>query len=104
MFRFAIRQPLRLARPTFQTATPIRTFSYAQRLRLKEDHDHSPEEAEQHKQESMKNPEGHRGVKSSSEEHIGADREKVHDHDDHMEDLQKETAQKHEEEHPHGKS
>lgn len=52
----------------------------------------------------MKQQEGSRDVASKSEEVVGADQEKVRDHDKHMEQLQKETAQQSEENHPKGKA
>jgi hypothetical protein len=66
---------------------------------LKEDADRSPEQIEQKKQEQLdkqKKGEGHwhEELASSGESNIAADREEVHDHDEHMEDLQKETAKK----------
>lgn len=95
-FRVAPRKSVTISRP----------FTTARQFRLKEDKERDPEEAEQAKQEAMnKTTEGsHRGVASSSEEDVGADREKVRDHDKHMEELQKQTAQKSEEEHPKGNS
>jgi len=59
---------------------------------------------EEAKQKSMKQQEGSRDVASKSEEVVGADQEKVKDHDKHMEQLQKETAQQGEENHPKGKA
>lgn len=109
ILRIARQQPVRTCQPlAAQRATISRPFSSAFRLRIKEDADRSPEEVENAKQEQLKKQEKgegewHRELASSSEEHIGADKEQVHDHDEHMEDLQKQTAEKHEKDHPDGK-
>ena len=100
------RQRLRFASPTPPAPRP---FTSAQRLQIKEDKEQNPEEIERAKKEQLKKQqegkgEWHEELASSSESHVKADRENVKDHDKHMEDLQKETAQKHEEEHPRGKS
>ena len=87
------RYPSRLA-PSFSTYRP---------LRLKEDKPHDPEELEKKKQKAQ-NGEKDRDLQSSSEEAVGADQEKVKDNNKHMEELQKQTAQKSEENHPQGKS
>ena len=93
---------------SFRQPTIARSFSISPQLRLKEDGDRSPEEIEKKKQEQLqKQREGkgewHESLASGGESNIAADKERVHDHDKHMEDLQKETAKTHEEEHPHGK-
>ena len=86
-----------ILRPVFQQ--PCRAFSSAQRLRLKEDQDRSPEEVEKQKQEQKKPGAGwNRETASVSEDVVGADQEKVKDHDKHMEDLQKQTARESEKE------
>lgn len=82
----------------------VRPFSTSRTLRIKEDAERSPEEAEKAKQEQLKKQEWNRGTASASEEVVGADQQKVRDHDKHMEELQKDTAQKSEESHPEGKS
>lgn len=92
---------LRLARPTAlrTLAAPIaRPFSSAPLLRLKEDSAKSPEEADRIKHEQLqKQKEGkghwHEELASQSESHVAADRQNVGDHKQHMEDLQKQTAQ-----------
>ena len=86
-----------------QSPVLIRPFSTSRTFRLKEDADRSPEEVEKAKQDSLKGKD-HRGTASASEEHVAAEREEVKDHDKHMEDLQKETANKSQENHPQGKS
>lgn len=100
------------ARPaTFRTvAAPstARSFSQAQKLSLKEDAARSPEETDRVKQEQLqKQKEGkghwHEELASQSESHVAADREKVSDHKQHLSDLQKETAQKTQENHPAAK-
>ncbi|KAK3701752.1 hypothetical protein LTR37_015272 [Vermiconidia calcicola] len=87
------RQPVRLARP----------FSIARTLRLKEDVERNPEEVEQAKQDQLKDKEWKRELASGSEESVGADREHVKDDDKHMEELQKQTAQQTQENHPDAK-
>lgn len=108
----SIRSALRAAqRPAFRLrpATITRPFTQATGLRLKEDADRSGAEVDKVKHEQIKKQEKgeghwHEELASQSESHISADREKVDDHDEHMEDLQKETAEKHEKDHPHGKA
>jgi hypothetical protein len=87
-----------------QSSITTRAFTTSRHLKLREDRDRSPEEVEKAKQEQMKKQEWHRDVASQSEEHVAAEKEHVQDHDSHMEKLQKETAQKSEENHPQGKS
>ena len=87
-----------------QSPTFARPFSTSRTLRLKEDADRSPEEVEKAKQEQLKKQEWSRETASASEEVVGADQQKVKDHGKHMEELQKDTAQKSEENHPQGKS
>ncbi|EON68589.1 hypothetical protein W97_07847 [Coniosporium apollinis CBS 100218] len=82
--------------PSFR---PTPAFSTSARLRLKEDKERSPEEVEAAKQKQLKKQEEGKGewheeLASSSESGIAADRQEVQDHDEHMEDLQKETAKK----------
>jgi hypothetical protein len=77
----------------------FRPFSQAQHLRLKEDANRSPEELERIKQEQLKQQKEGKGqwseeLASSSESHVAADKQKVNDHQQHMSDLQKETAEK----------
>ena len=95
ILRLVPQQPARFAAQPFSTST---------RLRIKEDKERSPEEVERAKQEQLKDKEWKRELASGSEEAVGADQEKVKDHDKHMEELQKQTAQKSEENHPEGKS
>ncbi|KAK5942172.1 hypothetical protein PMZ80_006127 [Knufia obscura] len=89
----------------------LRPFSAYPRLLIKEDADRSPEEIEKHKQEHLKKQEKGEGewdrnLASRGEESIAADRQadKVEDHGEHMEDLQKQTAGQSEKEHPEGKA
>ncbi|KAF2494854.1 hypothetical protein BU16DRAFT_527826 [Lophium mytilinum] len=83
--------------------TPIsRSFATTPFRQLKEDANRSGEEIEAKKQEQLKKQdkgEGHwhEELGSQSESHVKADQQKVDDHDEHMEDLQKETAKKGEE-------
>ncbi|KAM0723994.1 hypothetical protein Q7P37_000985 [Cladosporium fusiforme] len=101
----------RIARPaTFRTIAPstIRPFSSAQQLRLKEDAARSPEETERIKKEQLqKQKEGkghwHEELASASESHVAADKQNVNDHKEHIDDLQKQTAQKTQENHPAAK-
>lgn len=86
-----------------------RLFSTQTRMQIKEDAERSPEELERIKQEQLKKQEKgeghwHEELASSGEASIAADKQNVNDHEEHMEDLQKETAGKSEEEHPHGKA
>ena len=99
-------RPIRIAPSQLQ-----RSFTAHTRLYIKEDADRNPEELEQHKQDHLKKQEKGEGkwdrnLASAGEEGIRADHDtkNVGDHDEHMEDLQKQTAQKSEEEHPHGKA
>lgn len=102
---------VRQARPVaFRAAAPtyVRPFSQAQQLRLKEDSTKSAEETERIKQEQLqKQKEGkaqwNEELASSSESHVAADKENVNNHDQHIQDLQKETAQKTQENHPAAK-
>ena len=92
----------RQARPVaFRSAAPsyVRPFSQAQQLRLKEDANRSPEEIERVKQEQLQQQKQGKGqwreeLASSSESHVAADKQKVNDHQQHMSELQKETAKK----------
>jgi hypothetical protein len=102
---------VRQARPVaFRAAAPayVRPLSQAQQLRLKEDSTKSAEETERVKQEQLqKQKEGkghwHEELASSSESHIAADKENIDNHDKHIEDLQKETAQQTQDNHPAAK-
>ena len=93
LLRVVPKQPLTLARP----------FSTGRQLRLKEDSDRSPEAAEEAKQNANKDKEARRQVASSSEEAVGADQQEVKDDKKHMEELQKQTAQETQENHPKAK-
>jgi hypothetical protein len=78
---------------------PQRAFHATPTICLKEDGDRSGNELEGKKQEQIdkqKRGEGHwhEELASSGESNVKADKEKVHDHDEHMEDLQKHTANK----------
>lgn len=96
--------------PAFCASTlSSRTFtSQSRRFAGKEDKDRSPEEVERVKQEQIeKQRKGqghwHEELASAGESSIAADRQNVKDHGEHMEDLQKETAQKTQEQHPQAK-
>lgn len=76
---------------------------------LKEDGNRSGEELNKTKHEQIekqKKGEGHwhEELASAGEANITADKDKVDDHDSHIEDLQKQTAEKHEKDHPEGKA
>jgi hypothetical protein len=101
-YKFIMKQSTRLL--PRQSPVLVRPFSTSRTLRIKEDTERSPEEAEKAKQEQLKKQEWNRGTASASEEVVGADQQKVKDHDKHMEELQKQTAQESEENHPQGKS
>ncbi|KAK5123637.1 hypothetical protein LTR85_002675 [Meristemomyces frigidus] len=101
------RQPLRLAAPAFQRPA-ARAFTSALPLRLKEDAARSGEEIDKIKKDQMEKQEKgeghwHEELASSSESHIKADRQQPEDKDAHIEELQQQTAEKHEKDHPHGK-
>lgn len=86
----------------------VRPFSHAQQLRLKEDSPKSPEETDRIKQEQIKKQQDGKGhwheeLASQSESHVAADRENVDNHDKHIDDLQKETAQQTQQNHPAAK-
>jgi predicted secreted protein len=66
---------------------------------IKEDADRTPEQVEQAKQEQLKEQQQGKGrwredLASHGESNIAADKDKVDDHDAHMEELQKEGAKK----------
>jgi hypothetical protein len=89
--------------------SPLRPFTAATTLRLKEDKAQDPHELDAKKHEQIqKQKEGkgewHEELASGAESNIAADRQKVNDHDEHMEDLQKETAGQSEKNHPEGKA
>lgn len=101
------RQPLRLVASAFRCPA-VRPFTSASQLRLKEDANRDGEEIDQIKKDQMKKQEKgeghwHEELASSSESGIKADREQPADNDAHMENLQKQTAEQHEKDHPHGK-
>lgn len=76
-----------------------RTFATTPRMCIKEDADRTPEQLEQAKQEQLKEQQQGKGrwredLASHGESNIAADKDKVDDHDAHMEELQKEGAKK----------
>jgi hypothetical protein len=78
---------------------PRRSFQSSTVRFLKEDGNRSPEELEAQKQEHLRKQQQGEGkwdkeLASKGEENVKADQEKVHDHDEHIEDLQKEGARK----------
>jgi len=88
-------RPLRV----WSTFSTRRTLATTPRMLIKEDADRSPEQIEKAKQEQLKEQEQGKGrwredLASHGESNIAADKEKVHDHDSHMKDLQQETAKK----------
>ncbi|KAH7074292.1 hypothetical protein FB567DRAFT_453613 [Paraphoma chrysanthemicola] len=79
-----------------------RAFATSPRMRIKEDADRTPEQVDKAKQEQLKEQQQGKGrwredLASSGESNIAADKEKVNDHDAHMEELQKQGAKKGEE-------
>lgn len=103
--RFLSRQPARSRR---LQSLPQRPFASAARLRLKEDKERSPEEVDRVKEEQRRKAaqgrgEWHEELASQSESHVAADREAVKDHDKHMEELQKQTANETQKKHPEAK-
>lgn len=101
LHRFTARRSIR---QLVCARTPSRPLSYSRPLALKEDKVQDPQEIEKAKQEQLKDGKKKQELESASETGVKADREKVNDHKSHMEDLQKETAQQKEQEHPQGKS
>ena len=88
---------LRLSTPLLHTTR--RTLSTTSRMRIKEDADRSPDQVEKAKQEQLKEQQQGEGrwredLASHGESNISADKEKVHDHEDHIEELQQETKKK----------
>lgn len=109
--RTALRSSFRPTRYALSPRQSLCPFTTQPRLFLKEDADRSAEDIEQHKQENLKKQEKgegewNRNLASRGEESIAADKDanNVEDHDEHMEDLQKQTAGKSEQEHPEGKA
>lgn len=91
--------PLRTFAPLRSTIRRTAPFSTSSRLRIKEDASRTPEELEKAKQEQLKEQQQGQGrwredLASHGESNIAADKQKVNDHDEHMEELQKETARK----------
>ncbi|OAL52577.1 hypothetical protein IQ07DRAFT_376470 [Pyrenochaeta sp. DS3sAY3a] len=76
-----------------------RTFATSSRFLIKEDADRSPEQLEKAKQEQLREQREGQGrwredLASHGESNIAADKEKVHNHQAHMEQLQQETKKK----------
>lgn len=90
--------------PAVAISSSSRLFSSSQPLSLREDKAQEPQEIEKAKQEQLQDGKRKQELESASETGVRADREKVSDHDSHMEKLQEETAKKHEEEHSKGKA
>ncbi|KAF2117032.1 hypothetical protein BDV96DRAFT_597978 [Lophiotrema nucula] len=95
------------ARLPYSTLRPIRTpalstrraFTAGPQLLLKEDADRDGHDVEQKKNEQLEKQEKgeghwHEELASHGESNIAADKEKVNDHDSHMDKLQNETAKK----------
>lgn len=96
---FRLPSSLRTSVPRLSTPirqTHYRFFTIINRLSIKEDANRTGEELEAKKQEQLdkqKRGEGHwhEELASAGESNIKADKEKVEDHDEHIEDLQKQT-------------
>ena len=73
-------------------------------MRLKEDKPQTSEEIEAAKQEQLKTGKRKEELESASESVVGADRQEVGNHDDHIKELQQEGAKQKQKEHPEGKS
>lgn len=104
--RFLPRQHVQLLR--LHNHAPRRAFTSAARLKLKEDKARTPEEADRVKEEQRQKAaqgkgEWHEELASQSESHVAADREGVRDHDKHMEELQRQTANETQKKHPEAK-
>ena len=118
MFRFTstMRAACRstAARPSYhpivQNSVVVpRLFSTHPCLQVKEDANRSPEELEKTKQEHLQKQKDGKGqweesLASSGEANIAADKDDISHHGDHIEELQKQTAGKAEQEHPEGKA
>lgn len=95
-----LRVPVSLHRPSPVVVSSTRRFlSATPARRIKEDADRSPDQIEKKKQESLKKQEKgeghwHEELASRGESNITADKEKVHDHESHMEKLQEQTKKK----------
>ena len=68
-------------------------------MAIKEDADRTPEQLEQAKQEQLKEQKEGKGrwredLASHGESNIAADRQQVHDHDQHIKELQQEGKEK----------
>lgn len=88
---------LRLRTPSLLTTR--RTLFTTSRMLIKEDADRSPEQVEKAKQDQLKEQQQGQGrwredLASHGESNISADKEKVHNHQEHIEDLQQETKRK----------
>ena len=101
--RIASRRPFQLSKISIRQAALSRPFSIAPQLRLREGKEQDPDEIERSKQENLKNGKP-RELESNAEESVGADQEKVKDDQEHMKELQKETANKSQEKHPEGQN
>lgn len=96
ILRSATRRPVRLARFQFPASRPL---SSTRQLRLKEDKAQSAEQIEKAKQEQLKSGNKKEELESQSESAVAADQD-----DKNIDQMQKETAKEHQEEHPEGKS
>jgi predicted secreted protein len=96
---------LRSTRSIFRAPTPLitttsrRTFLTTPTLRIKEDADRTPEQLEAAKQDQLREQKEGKGrwredLASHGESNIAADKEKVHDHDAHMKELQQQGKEK----------
>lgn len=96
-------RPVHISRSHLQPTALSRQFSIAPQLRLRENKEQDPEEVEKKKQQNLKDGK-QRELQSAGEEAVGADQEKVKDDKKHMEELQKETANESQRNHPKGQS
>ena len=93
----SVRAPL--STPRFTPILTQRALSTTPTLRIKEDADRTPEQLEQAKQDQLKEQQKGEGrwredLASHGESNIAADKEKVHDHDEHMKELQQQGKEK----------
>ncbi|KAI7166287.1 hypothetical protein D0869_13822 [Hortaea werneckii] len=87
--------PSRALQTSYAQRPASRAFSCAPQLRLKEDKEQSPEQVEKAKQEQMKgNKNAREELTSSSEAAIHADKEQPAEKNSHIQEMQKQTANK----------
>ncbi|RMZ15114.1 hypothetical protein D0862_01794 [Hortaea werneckii] len=87
--------PSRALQTSYALRPASRAFSCAPQLRLKEDKEQTPEQVEKAKQEQMKGNKNARDeLTSSSEAAVHADKEQPADKNSHIQEMQKQTANK----------